>query len=383
MVPRQRIERERQSAPGPGLVGIRAPPDAGGDLVVDRRLGVVKLHRTHSATVNAPRPPISVSASASRTRLRPRIASRPPWAAPALPRRRPSFVHERVDAVRGQERRAGHAPTAGATHRGELIERDLAGDVLRAEVDERRRDPGRARGRCATSRSTGDRPSPPSWSCSRTTTTRGATSSASRSQRAAASCHATRDPGSDVVADRRRAGSMGKSTSARSSSRRRPPSIPPPSARAAASGRLSSSSLASTTSALPGGGSDSRLTASGPSGNGSRRVLRLRRRDRDQPRTRARAARAEARGRARRAARPIARRARTATLPAHAGAAASTDRASVPTPGAGIDDDERAAASRARPTTRRAPGRRTAPNSGPTSTLVMKSPRRPARPPVA
>ena len=104
-------------------------------LVVDRRHGVVKLHRTHSATVNPPRPPISVSASASRTRLRPRIASRPPWAAPRSHAARP-VLDELVDAVRGRNvLLVTHRH--GWTHRGELIDRDLAGDVLRAEVDER------------------------------------------------------------------------------------------------------------------------------------------------------------------------------------------------------------------------------------------------------
>ena len=133
MVPRQRIERER-----PVLVVIGAPPDSGGDLVIDWRTSVVQLHRTHSATVNRPRPSISVSASASRIRLRPRNASRPPWARPASQAARPSSTSASTPSA---ARNDFWSRTSDGGRHGELIERDLAGDVLLPEVAERRAAP--------------------------------------------------------------------------------------------------------------------------------------------------------------------------------------------------------------------------------------------------
>ena len=107
-----------------------ATRSARGGLVIHRRHSVVKLHRTHSATVNPPRPPRSVSASASRIRLRPRNASRPPGAAPCSQAVRPSSTSASTPCAARND--SGRAPRR-RTHRGELIERDLARDVLLPE----------------------------------------------------------------------------------------------------------------------------------------------------------------------------------------------------------------------------------------------------------
>ena len=292
----------------------------------------------------------------------------------------PDRADPRPRGRRCRGRAASRPGRRSRRRRRQLVDRHLAGDVLRAEALERRAAPLVA---AVRAHPLGPGPLGESVGGGRVVerddpTPGPASAMASRTQAAAAAWRGMRAPTaastSPAVGRRERAPRRGR--------RRRGPRAPRPSRRPVRSrspnGRLSRSSLARTTHGpgrrgrsrqahhdRPGGGGrPASVVVVGVGQAGERRRRRLER---------------QVLGVAGRAARPTARRARSAARGAHRGSAARTDRASVPGPAPASTTVNTVGLGPPRPTRRRGPGRPPRRTAGPTSGLVRKSPRRPAR----